>query len=90
MRSAGSRADTARYRDASGPVTIRALAWFVARVRSPSALRLATMRARAASTAPSRPLRRASAGRTGQPGGADRVQGVGLALPAAVLPNRSA
>jgi hypothetical protein len=56
MRSAGSRADTARYRDASGPVTIRALAWFIASVRSLLALRLATMRARAASTAPSRPF----------------------------------
>jgi hypothetical protein len=87
MRSAGSRADTAPLPRRSGLVTIRALAWFIARARSPAALRLATMRAPAA---PSRPFGGPRPGRTGQPGGADRVQGAGLALPAAVLPNRSA
>ena len=40
----------------SGPVRTRALAWLIVWVRSPAALRLATMRARMASTAPSRPL----------------------------------
>jgi hypothetical protein len=39
-----------------GPVRIRALAWLIVRVRSPAALRRATISARIASTAPSRPL----------------------------------
>jgi hypothetical protein len=57
------------------------------RVRSPAALRLATIRVRIASTAPSRPLGapRAPAGLSG-PRGADRIEGIGLALTAAVLP----
>jgi hypothetical protein len=52
-----------------------------------AALRLATISARIASTAPSRPL-----GRPGSPaglrgaGGADRVQRIGLAVPVPVLP----
>ena len=45
-----------RARRSSGPVRISALAWLIVWVRSPAALRLATMRARIASTAPSRPL----------------------------------
>ncbi len=40
----------------SGPVTIRARAWLMAWVRSERALRLATISARIASTAPSRPF----------------------------------
>jgi hypothetical protein len=43
-------------RRSSGPVRIRALAWLMVWVRSPAALRLATISARIASTAPSRPL----------------------------------
>jgi len=39
-----------------GPVRTRALAWLMVWVRSPAALRLATISARIASTAPSRPL----------------------------------
>jgi hypothetical protein len=51
---------------------------------------LATISARIASTWPSRP-RGAPGGAAGQgrPGGADRVQRVGLALAAAVLPLRA-
>jgi hypothetical protein len=45
-----------RARRSSGPVRIRARAWPFVRVRSPAALRLATISARIASTAPSRPL----------------------------------
>jgi len=45
-----------RARRSSGPVRIRALAWLIVRVRSPAALRLATISARIASTAPSRPF----------------------------------
>jgi hypothetical protein len=43
-----------RARRSSGPVRTRALAWPFVRVRSPAALRLATISARIASTAPSR------------------------------------
>ena len=45
-----------RARRSSGPVTIRARAWLIAWVRSARALRLATISARIASTAPSRPF----------------------------------
>ncbi len=45
-----------RARRSSGPVRTRALAWLIARVRSPAALRLATISARIASTAPSPPF----------------------------------
>jgi hypothetical protein len=45
-----------RARRSSGPVTIRARAWLIAWVRSERALRLATISARTASTAPSRPF----------------------------------
>ena len=45
-----------RARRSSGPVRTSALAWLMVRVRSPAALRLATIRVRIASTAPSRPL----------------------------------
>ena len=45
-----------RARRSSGPVRTRALAWLIVRVRSPAALRLATISARIASTAPSRPF----------------------------------
>ena len=45
-----------RARRSSGPVRSRALAWLIARVRSPVALRLATISARIASTSPSRPF----------------------------------
>ena len=45
-----------RARRSSGPVRIRALAWLIVWVRSPRALRLATISARIASTAPSRPF----------------------------------
>ena len=44
-----------RARRSPGPVRIRALAWPLAWMRSPAALRLAAIRARIASTAPSRP-----------------------------------
>src|SRR5271166_3494829 len=71
-----------RARRSSGPVRIRALAWLMVRVRSPAALRRATIRVRIASTAPSRPLGAPRA----RPGSADRIQGIGLALTAAVLP----
>src|SRR6185437_8608644 len=75
-----------RARRSSGPVTIRALAWLIVWVRSERALRLATISARIASTAPSRPLGRATGpARLGRPGRADRIQRIGLALPAAVL-----
>ena len=75
-----------RARRSSGPVTIRALAWLIVWVRSAAALRRATISARIASTAPSRPFGCAAgpAG-LGGPGRADRVQRVRLALPAAVL-----
>ena len=43
-------------RMSSGPVTSSALAWLMVWVRSERALRLATISARIASTAPSRPL----------------------------------
>ncbi len=45
-----------RARMSSGPVRTRALAWLMVWVRSLVALRLATISARIASTAPSRPL----------------------------------
>ena len=45
-----------RARSSSGPVTISARAWLTAWVRSWRALRLATISARIASTAPSRPF----------------------------------
>src|SRR5258708_39937292 len=45
-----------RARRSSGPVTIRDRAWLIAWVRSLRALRLATISARIASTAPSRPF----------------------------------
>ena len=45
-----------RARRSSGPVRIRALAWLMVWVRSERALRLATISARIASTAPSRPF----------------------------------
>ena len=45
-----------RARRSSGPVRSRALAWPFVRVRSPAALRRATISARIASTAPSRPF----------------------------------
>ena len=78
-----------RARRSSGPVRTRALAWLIVRVRSPAALRLATISARMASTAPSRPFERRGPAGLGGPGSADRVQRVGLALPAAVLPVRT-
>jgi hypothetical protein len=71
----------------SGPVRIRALAWLIARVRSPAALRLATISARSAPAEPSRPFGAPRA----RPDWAARAaltasKGAGLALPAAVLP----
>ena len=45
-----------RVRRSSGPVRTSARAWLIVRVRSPAALRLATIRVRIASTAPSRPF----------------------------------
>src|SRR5258706_16110650 len=47
---------TLRQVRSSGPVTIRARAWLIAWVRSERGLRLATISARIASTAPSRPF----------------------------------
>ena len=75
-----------RIRRSPGPVTIRDLAWPVVWVRSARALRWATISARIASTEPSRPFGapRARPDCAG-PGGADGVERVGLALPAAVL-----
>ena len=63
---------------------------FIVRVRSPAALRLATISARIASTAPSRPLGAPRPGRTGRPASAlTASEGVGLALSAAVLAVRA-
>jgi len=80
-----------RARRSSGPVEIRALAWPFVRVRSPAALRLATISARIASTAPSRPLGAPRA----RPDWAARAaltasSGPDLPLPAAVLAVRTA
>ena len=58
-------------------------------VRSPAALRRATISARIASTAPSRPFGAPRARRLRGPGSADRVQRIGLALPPPVLPVRA-
>ena len=74
-----------RARRSSGPVRIRALAWLIVRVRSRMAPRLAIISARIASTAPSRPFGAPRARPDWAAGRADRVQRVGLALPAAVL-----
>jgi hypothetical protein len=79
-----------RARRSSGPVRIRALAWLIVWVRSPAALRLATVSARIASTAPSRPLGAPRA----RPDWAARAaltasSGPGLALAAAVLAVRA-
>ena len=76
-----------RVRRSSGPVRTRARAWLIVRVRSPAALRLATIRVRIASTAPSRPFGAPRA----RPDCAARAaltasSGPGLALPATVLP----
>src|SRR4029450_2090636 len=86
-------------RRSPGPVTIRDLAWPLAWVRSERALRPSAIRARIASTAPSRPsgaprARPDWAARAGlaAPGGAARTAsgGRGLARPAAFLPVRTA
>ena len=79
-----------RARRSSGPVSTRARAWLMVRVRSPAALRRATIRVRIASTAPSRPLGAPRA----RPDCAARAaltafQRVRLALPAPVLPVRT-
>src|SRR6185437_12065606 len=79
-----------RARSSSGPVRSSALAWLTVRVRSPAALRRATISARIASTAPSRPLGAPRA----RPDCAARAaltasSGPGLALPAPVLPVRA-
>jgi len=79
-----------RARRSSGPVRIRALAWPFVRVRSPAAPRRATISARIASTAPSRPFGAPRA----RPDCAARAaltasSGPGLALPAPVLPVRA-
>src|SRR5215510_3717027 len=79
-----------RPRMSSGPVMISARAWLIVWVRCARAVRLATIRARIASTCPSRP--RGAPGRTAGlrgAGGADRVQRIGLARPAPVLPVRA-
>src|SRR5215471_16550390 len=78
---------TNRARSSSGPVMISARAWLIAWARSWRALRLATISARIASTAPSRPRgapRRPP--RPGSPRRAGRIQRVRLALPRPVLP----
>jgi hypothetical protein len=72
-------------------VTIRDLAWPLAWVRSERALRPSAIRARIASTAPSRP----SGAPRARPDWAARAaltasSGPGLARPAAVLPVRTA
>jgi hypothetical protein len=76
-----------RARRSSGPVRTRALAWPLAWVRSPAALRPSAVSARIAPAAPSRPLDAPQA----RPDWAARAaltasSGVGLALAAAVLP----
>ena len=79
-----------RARRSSGPVKSRALAWLIVWVRSSAALRRATISARIASTAPSRPFGAPRA----RPDCAARAaltafQRIGFALPALVLPVRS-
>ena len=74
-----------RARRSSGPVRTSALAWLIVWTRSERALRLATISA--GSPRPRRPgpsARRVLAG-LGGPGGTDRIQRIGLALPATVL-----
>ena len=55
MAAEKARPEPNRARSSSGPVMISARAWLTAWVRSWRALRLATISARIASTAPSRP-----------------------------------
>src|SRR5215813_4970191 len=91
-RSAASSATSAsvaclanRARMSSGPVKTRARAWLIVCTRSARAVRLATIDARIASTVAAL---RGAAGAAGQgrPGGADRIERIGLACPPPVLP----
>ena len=84
--SAAAVSPANRARRSSGPVTISDRAWLIAWVRSLRALRLATISARIASTAPSRPFGAPAA----RPDCAARAaltafQPIGLALAVAVL-----
>src|SRR5215472_10344158 len=76
-----------RARRSSGPVTIRERAWLMVWIRPERAVRLAAISARIASTWPSRPFGTPAARPDwAAPGGADRIQRIGLARPAPVLP----